>query len=163
MTEPSSPGPWKLERLRHRVLSVSIFVKVLGIGMIVALVFGSVTILQTRQDMGRFLGRLLEERTRGEARAVANKLERAATTGDLFSVQQELRSVAAHRRDVLYVIVRDETGDVVAHTFSRGVPADLVPQPYARPATRGFRVLASEQGRVFEATYPMVAGHAGFV
>lgn len=143
-----------------RLLSVPIYFKILGIGAIVAFVFGSVTLFETRSRMSRILYESLEERTVSAARSLAATLERAMTTGDLVTVNQQVARAKQAVPDIRYVIVFDSAGRIVAHTFQRAVPADLRSLPAPRPE-RDLEVLSSDEGIIFQATLPILKGYAG--
>ena len=153
-----------VSRLRGTVLSVPIFYKTLGIGLVVAGLFGAVTLVMARDSMTRVLHRLLADRTKGDARLLTAKLAKPLATGDLFTVQRELVRVKTERSDVRYVIVRDHEGRVIAHTFERAVPHDLINRvPADLPRMSELRILGTREGLLFEATEPIVEGHAGWM
>jgi signal transduction histidine kinase len=153
-----------LSRLTWRLLSVPISVKVLGIGFLVAAIFGSVTLYSTTGAMSRSLYRFLEERTRDGSLWLALSLERSMTVGDLPTVQRKITQVMNGSPDVRYIIVRDQTGRIVAHTFRKAVPLDLERRaPQERPPPDAVQVFGSREGLIFEARRPILEGYAGFL
>ena len=152
-------------RLIGKILSVPIFVKILGIGMIVGAVFGSIILIQTRSSLFRNLNQLLKERTIIEAQSLAANLASPMTTRDLVSIEQILDKTQEMFSDVSYVIVRDAKGRVVSKTFDGPIPADLAEPPvYQTFPDEKFRILdAGPAGLVFEAMRPVVSGYAGHV
>jgi signal transduction histidine kinase len=150
--------------LLWRIMSAPLFVKIMGIGVLVAAVFGSVTLLQIRGTISRALQQMQEQRARSMARTLAADLERPMSTRDLFTVHQKLNRTKKMFPDVRYVVVRDNHGKIVGHTFEKAVPGDLAKAPVATgDSDDDFRVFSSSEGRLFEVTSPVLEGHAGTV
>ena len=134
----------------------------MGIGRVVAAVFGSITLLQIHWGISRALHQMLEERTRSVAASLVASLERPMSTGDLLAVNQRLQRVRRMFPDVRYIIVRDARGRVVSHTFERAIPHDLDwPQEQSGDSEMDLDVFTSAEGLVFNVTYPILNGHAG--
>ena len=147
-----------------RVLSLPIFFKVLGIGALVALIFGSTTLYLIDNSASVVHLQLLERKTLDTARSLASVLQRPMVTGDLFTVEETLDRTRRTGRDVRYIIVRDQHGQIVAHTFDRAVPNDLEQTPSSKPEGEGkVWVLGSERGRIFDIRVPILEGRAGSV
>jgi len=146
------------------VLSIPLFFKIMGIGLVVAAVYGGVILLEIRGTISRSLYQMLEERTRSTARSLVATLERPMSTGDLFSVDQKLQRTRQMFPDVRYIIVRDGKGKIVSHTFERAMPRDLVhPAPQPADSEERFQVFAVQEGLVFDVTCPILDGHAGML
>ncbi len=160
--------PGTLARIASRggwhVLSVSIYIKILGIGALAALLFGSVTLVQTRASMSHILYQLLEQRTFSAAHTLAVNLERPMSTNDSFGVAQRLQEAQNLYSDARYIIVRDRTGRVAASTFDTAVPTDL-DRVFAKadPHHPKIQVLNSRDGRIVDLVHPILKGHAGTV
>ncbi len=144
------------------VLSIPLFFKIMGIGLVVAAVFGSITLLQIHGSISRSLHQMLEERTRSVAGSLVASLERPMSTGDMLAVNQRLKRVRRMFPDVRYIIVRDARGQVVSHTFERAVPHDLVrPPEQSGDSEIDLEVFTSTEGLIFNVTHPILNGHAG--
>ncbi len=150
-----------IARILWRLLSVPIYFKVLGIGAIVAFVFGSATLFETRQQMSKILYDALQERTVLVARSLEAILERSIAIGDFVTVNQQVKRQIKAMADIRYVIVYDAAGNIVAHTFQRAIPSDLRAIPTARSEEETIEVLSSPEGLVFQATLPILKGSAG--
>ena len=109
-----------------RILSIPIFLKILGIGFLTAVLFSAITLLQTRASTSQIFYQLLEQRTLSMGRSLADTIERPASTGDFFSVMEHLQQAQKTFPEIRYIIVRNQEGKVVASTFGQKVPADLV-------------------------------------
>ncbi len=163
----------RVSRLFWWILSVPIFFKIVGIGVLVAVVFGSITLIQVRGSISRTLQQVLERRTRSLARSLLVSLEQPLSSGDLSDVSRKLHRTKQMFPDVRYVIVRDNQGKVVCHTFEKDVPADLVRltyEPAGRDSSRPRNLTHSEEhvrvytypeGKIFDVVCPILDGEAG--
>jgi len=142
------------------VLSIPLFFKIMGIGLVVGAVFGGVTLWLIHGSVSHMLHEMLEARTRSVAQSLVAGLERPLSTGDLYSVNRKLRRTREMFLDVRYAIVRDAGGRIVAHTFDRAVPDDLAKSPRRR-ADSNVQVLSSREGLLFDVVCPILDGDAG--
>ncbi|MBI5369341.1 MAG: HAMP domain-containing protein [Planctomycetes bacterium] len=154
----------------RRLLSVSILLKILGIGVLVALLFGGIILLQVHGSLSRFLYRMLESRAHALAASLATRLERPRVTGDLIEVREALDREMSRSRDLRYALVRDSSNEVVAHTFAHGVPPDVArlrETPDLRsgvtPGPPAVLVLDTAEGRIFDTARPILNGYVGTV
>ena len=69
-----------LSAFSRRVVSIPIFFKILGIGALTAILFGAVTLIQTRASTSQILYQLLEQRTLSMGRSISDTIERSAST-----------------------------------------------------------------------------------
>ncbi|MFQ5789458.1 MAG: HAMP domain-containing protein [Acidobacteriota bacterium] len=152
----------ELKHFLWKALSVPIYFKILGIGAVVAALFGGAIILHAKSSMSRVLYQMLEEHTLSAARSLVADLERPMVTGDLFSVKRNLQRTLGMIPQMRYIIVRDEEGRVVAHTFEKGVPPDLGHVFSASPWGTT-EVLATPGELVFDTVAPILKGHGGSV
>jgi signal transduction histidine kinase len=144
------------------LVSVPIFIKILGIGLLVGGIFGGVILFRTSGTLSRTLLHSVEGRALSDARWLASSLERPMVAGDRLAVRELLARVRATSSDVRYAIVRDTDGKAVAHTFARGVPVDLDRRwrPVAG-ADASVRMLGSAEGLIIEARCAILGGNAG--
>ena len=151
-----------LKRLFTWLVSVPILLKIMGTGMLVAFIFGSVVLYQTSTSLSRTLYRILEERTKSMAVSLASHIERPIVTGDLFTVKRYLMQLMESNPELRYVIVEDRKNQILVHTFEKSVPLDLVGllSPH-RPGNETLEVFGIEKGRIFEAVIPLIGGNAG--
>ncbi len=147
-----------------RQIPVPISVKILGLGGLVALMFAAVTLLNVRGTLTRALHGLLEEQAVYRARSIASNLESEMAVADFLEVDQVVRREMAHSDDLRYVVVHDRTGRIVAHTFSGGVPIDVVDATPTDLTREGLpRAYETDDGMVLEAMAPVLGGRAGGV
>ncbi len=147
-----------------RVLSIPIFFKILGIGFLSAILFGGVTLLQTRASTSQILYQLLEQRALSMGRSLADTIERPASTGDFFAVMQHLEEAKKTFPEIRYIIVRDQGGKVIASTFEKNVPPDLLNLPERPcPPDCSAQTLGSSEGLIVDVHFPIAGGYAGTV
>lgn len=151
-----------ISALKWRVLSFPIFLKIVGIGFLTAVLFGAVTLLQTRSSTSQILYQLLEQRTLSIGRTLADTIERPASTGDYYSVARHLQDAKKTFPEIRYIIVRSQDGQIVATTFENGVPSDLVnlSSPLCPPQCAA-QAIGSEEGAILDIRFPIVEGLAG--
>ena len=153
-------------RLFNNFVSVPIFIKILGAGMFVVLIFGSIVLYRTRISMARTLYQELEDQTRTVAVLMAASLERSMTINDYLSAKLILDEAKQVYPSIEYAIVEDQSNRIVAHTFNGNVPADLVElHPPARMTDKKatVEVLGSSKGFIMEAAMPLTHGALGRV
>jgi signal transduction histidine kinase len=154
----------RLQRLTRRLLSVPIFWKVLGIGVLVAALFGTVTLWQTHTMTSRILQRDLGQHTLEVARSLSIELERPLLTDDILAIQWQLNRYLKMFPEVRYIVVRDSEGNVEGHTFHNGVPQSLrEAYPVSVAPTGLLRIFSSPEGPLFDAVYPILGNQAGQV
>ncbi|MFQ5808767.1 MAG: HAMP domain-containing protein, partial [Armatimonadota bacterium] len=153
-----------LSRVLWWLLSAPVFVKVLGIGGLIAVMFAGVTLYNIRGNMAQTLYETLEQTTVATADSLSRRLERPMLVDDLFTVRRDLGRAMATFPEVRYIIVQDARGRNVAHTFAGGIPSDLLRvAPQAVPAGGTTQVLGTSEGLIIEATTPILKGGAGRV
>jgi len=147
-----------------RILSIPIFLKILGIGFLTAILFGAVTLLQTQTSTSHILYQLLEQRTLSMGQALADAIQSSATTGNFFAVRQHLQEAKKTFPEIRYIIVRNPNGEIVASTFEKGIPKDLLKiSPNPCPPDCSVQTLVSSEGLILDARFPVVGGRAGTI
>jgi signal transduction histidine kinase len=151
-------------RLVWQILSIPIFLKIMGIGFLVAIIFGSVTLIQTRTGTSRILSQHLKEKVLDAAKMVAKTIQTPAGIGDTDSIQRQLNEIREIYADLVYIIVLYPDGRVMASTFQKDAPADLL-NTHALPHTPEFenRIFNNHDGKIYEASAPILSGKAGTV
>lgn len=146
----------------HWIVSVPIFFKVLGIGALVAVIFGSVMLYFMETETKAIHTRVLIRRASTTCASLAGRLKDPVLTGDLFLIRQEVDETLEITPDLRYVIIRDFQGNLLTHTFEKGVPPGLL-QTYVRPTTERshVQVLDTGPGLVYDVTMPISKGNAG--
>lgn len=149
-----------LKAILWRLLSVPIYLKILGIGVLVASVFAVVMICFARPMIARTLYGNHEDRTTASTVALAAMLERPVAIEDLFMVRQHLANTMLAFPDVRYGVVYDRDGRPIAHTFDGELPHELRHAP-VRATASNLLVLDDGAARIFDVTEPIQGGQVG--
>lgn len=150
--------------VKWRILSFPIFLKIIGIGLLTAVLFGAVTLWQTRYTTSEILYQLLEQKTISMGRSIADAIARPASTGDYYSVKRHLTEVQKAFPEIRYIIVRSRHEAITASTFDKGVPTDLLKlsSPLCPPQCKA-QTLGSDKGSIMDIRFPVADGFAGSV
>jgi signal transduction histidine kinase len=153
-----------LTRLTWRVLSIPIFPKIIGIGVLVAVLFGGVTLFQTRAGTSHILYQLLEKKIIATTNTLADMIALPAASGDAVLLSSNLDQARKIYPEISYVIVHDSDGQVVASTFKEEIPSHLLKEisPPCPPEC-GVQSFEGEEGNLYEARSPILDGKAGTV
>lgn len=129
-------------QLLWRVLSVPIFVKIIGVGLVVTALFGSVAFYESRAGIYRTHYRIHGRKALSVAAALARSVEAHVRSGNLPAVDIALDRSMVVVPDVRYAIVQDTKGNILSHgfTFPKDVPPDL--------ASRGSELCSSCHGPI---------------
>ncbi len=176
-------------RIRWRLVSVPIYVKVFGIGLLISLLFASVAFSIMRGSVLR-----AHYQARGEmALSLATSLAARLQTGGLAKkevLDHELNQTMASFPSVRYILVQDARGSILSHgfTFPKEAPPDLagkagdlcatchpalspeelpsqlleVPASVDLPEG-GLRAFRRPEGLILEVTVPVGGGQGGAV
>jgi signal transduction histidine kinase len=150
--------------IRWRILSFPIFLKIVGIGIITALLFGGVTLLQTRTTTSEILYQLLEQKTIAMGRSLADTIARPASTEDYYSIRGHLKEAQKSFPEIRYIIVRNHDMKIISSTFDQGIPPDLMKltSPLCPPQCTA-KIIGSDEGKLMDISMPIIGGHVGYV
>jgi len=164
------------ERMWATVKGVSVRTKIMGIVLGLVLLLGLGVTLQVRAALAQTLTEELEKLGFALARDLAARSTDLILTNDLFALHELVRDTAS-RNDVLrYAFVLSADGRVLAHSFSRGVPPDLLTVHTPQSDERDQRwssaidereretkvVLDTEEGLIYDISIPIFDGQAGY-
>lgn len=150
--------------IKWRILSTPIFLKIIGIGIITAILFGGVTLLQTRATTSQILYQLLEQKTISMGRSLTDTIARSASIGDLYAIKRHLIEAQKSFPEIRYIIVRNRDGKITVSTFENGVPPDLIKlsSPICPPQCTA-KTIGSDEGRIMDIRLPISGGYVGSV
>ena len=153
-----------LRRLGHWLLSVPIRVKILGIGVVVALVFGVIVLVLFRSHLVSSYSQSLADESRWLVRILATRVERHLITRDRLGIHEAVNSFIGNHPGIGYVVVRDAGGQVVEWSGDQTAPVESMPLLDEIDLQNG-RIVQRESGDggIFESTFPALEGHAGTV
>jgi signal transduction histidine kinase len=146
------------------ILSIPIFYKIMGIGVLVAVFFGGVLLLQTRVSASRFLHQLLEQNILTTTDMLGHVVERSLNSADLSSIRQNLDQAKRTFPDIHHIIVWSSDRQVMASTFETGIPAYLSPESLpACPPECGIQSIKSPEGTILDVRSPIPGGNGGLI
>jgi signal transduction histidine kinase len=115
-------GQW--ERLKWRLLSVPLYTKILGIVILGATVFGTITLYQVWSSMRVVHREIAQERAENLATALASELERPFAENDIAGLQRRAETALRIYPGCISVKVSRADGRVLASaTAQEGSPA----------------------------------------
>ena len=182
-------GLWA-KRLGWWALSVPIFVKILGIGLLTTALFGTVAFYQIRMGMLRTHYQIHGETALSLATSLAGRLEPLVVDGNTSGMNVEVSRTMGEFPDVRYIVVQNAEGGIISHgfTFPKEAPADLLgkggdmcaachaalsPQeipadlletkPQAELSSGNLRAYARKEGLILEVNVPIGDGKPGTV
>ncbi|MFH1019458.1 MAG: HAMP domain-containing protein [Pseudomonadota bacterium] len=154
-----------VRRVRSALLSVPLKLKILGLALALILLFGAVTIYKVQAALSENFDDFLREESRFVATELSYQAHDYLLINDVYGLTQMLRNTVQNRPDLRYVFVRNAAGQVVAHTFEGGFPADLLqgnalglPPPVSSP-----RLVRTNEGSIWEAAAGISNGNEGEV
>jgi len=149
-------------RLVWHILSFPIFLKIMGIGLLTAVLFGSVTLLQTRVGTSRILSQLQQQKVLSTTKLLVNTIEKSLSDGDIASIMQSLEQIRVIYPEIRYIIVRYPDGRVMASTPEGGITQDILNIPDTPcPPDCETRIFNNNDSTIYEARAPVLAGSAG--
>lgn len=116
------------DKIRWFVLSPPIFLKVLGIGLLVTVLFVGVTYHQITKGMLRTHFQIHGENALSLATSLASHFEIPFYSGDLSTLDMEITRTMGEFPDVRYIVIQDIQGNILSHgfTFPREAPKDML-------------------------------------
>ncbi len=111
-----------------RSFSVPIYVKILGIGFLVTLLFGAVTFYQIQVGVYQTHYKAYGETVLSVATSLAARIEGLVQAGDTAAIDREIDLMMASFVDLRYVLVQGPDGKLQSHgfTFPKEAPPDLL-------------------------------------
>jgi len=153
-----------VRRLRSALLSVPLKLKILGLALALILLFGAVSIYKVQAALSENLNEFLREESRFVAAELSYQAHDYLLINDVYGLTQMLRNTVQNRPDLRYIFVRNAAGQVMAHTFEGGFPADLLEKaPTLSPPASSPRLRRTNEGRIWEATAGISNGNKGAV
>lgn len=143
---------------------VSLRIKIVGITLVMTVLLGLGLAWQVRVAMARTLAEGLEQRGVSVAYSLAIHSASGMSSGDLYDLSGLARDTVLDNKDVEYVFVLDSQGEILAHSFSGGLPAGLLMANSVLPNQRyRLKTLQTEGGLVQDVAVPILDGHSGTV
>ncbi len=154
---------WR-DRLWQVLGGVSVRTKILGIVLLMVVGPGISVIWQVRHTLTVAFREQLQQQGIAIARDVAARSTDLILINDLYALNRLLRDTQNHNPDVRYLFVLDAQRRVLAHTFGKGFPVDLLAvHEWPRGTPYHVQPLLSEEGQVWDVVVPIFDGTVGVV
>ena len=151
-------------RGRSILLSVPLKLKILGLALTLILLFGAVSIYKVQAALSEHFDAFLREESRFVAMELSYQSHDYLLINDIYGLTQMIRNTVQNRPNLRYVFVRNGAGQVVAHTFEGGFPADLLEKASGlSPQGSEPKLLRTNEGSIWEATAGISNGNNGAV
>ena len=146
------------------MLSIPIFPKIMGIGFLVAMLFGGVTLIQTRSGTSKILQQILEQKMLSTTEMLTEMIEQPVSTGDIYAVLAHINNARKIYPEIRYIIVRSADGEILASTFKNSLPEELLKiEPPHCPPNCGIQSFQGSEGTIYESRAPILDGEAGMM
>lgn len=145
-------------RVSSFFLDVPIYFKILGIGIIVAMIFGTVMLYEVQRSLTAFFYVDLRSRIMSTGHTLSEILIRPVALDDVVDLYQTLQEETEGVPDIDYIFVLGPDNTVLAHTFKDKVPASLL-APQTRDKDR-VAIVHEEDHLVFDLEVPILKGSA---
>jgi signal transduction histidine kinase len=152
------------QKIAAALLSVPVFVKVMGIALGLTVLLGAGMLWQIHQTRHAMLRRELQTQARIIGQGLAAHCAEFVLTRNLFDLQRLLDATAAHLPDVAYLLVLDANGRVLADTLDGEPSAELLAaNPPARDTPSRVVLLQTQRGPLCDVAVPILEGRAGLI
>jgi signal transduction histidine kinase len=149
---PDRTNTSRISPLKKLFLSVPLRVKILGLALGLILTLSLVTISLVRQELNRSIDRALREESSLIAGELSHQARDLLLINDIFALNSLLKNMQLNRPDIRYIFVHDSGNQVLAHTFDRLFPFDLL-RSGLFPAGRAESItthLATNEGMIWD-------------
>lgn len=151
-----------LRKTWNIVSAVSIRTKILGMVLGLVLVLGLGITFQVRASLSQTLSVQLEDESMTIGRDLAVRATDLILLNDLVNMQKLLVETQQNNLDVRYAFLVDENGQVLAHTFGKGFPAQLLDANSVLGTEHHHTlVLQTGEGLVWDTAVPILDGRVG--
>jgi signal transduction histidine kinase len=136
----------------------------MGIILLLVLLMGLGVTIQMRASLRSSLGQQLEQQGISIAWDVAARSTDYIFTNNLYSLHELLKDTMVNNENVRYVFILDPGGEVLVHTFRRGLPKGLREANLVSGNDRySKKTLETNEGSIHDIAVPIFEGKAGLV
>ena len=162
-SQTSFPG-CALHKTRTILLGVPLRLKILGLALTLIFLCGAITIYKVNGALNENVETFLREESRFVATELSYQTHDYLLINDIYGLTQMLKNTVKNRPDLRYVIIGNDTGQVVTHTFDGGFPSDLLDKDATllpRPAS--IALFKTNEGDIWEARAAIGNNNEGLV
>lgn len=155
-------NPFSFERFWAIAGAVSIRTKILGLALGLVLLVGIGNTLQTRSVLSQNMETQLRDQSVSVARDLAARAADPILLNNLLALQDLLLETKSNNANFRYAFIVDQRGQVMAHTFGDGFPANLINLNQSDSLEHHHTVLIdTDEGIIFDTAVPILDGKAG--
>lgn len=142
----------------------SFFVKMMLTLIIVLILLGATSIVQTRLMMNSLFAEQQEKRGISIANTLSARAANLILVNNYYDLHELVKDTQQTNDDVRYVFVINNQGELLAHSFPSGFPKDLL-QANPLEDTLKYKIveLSTEEGLVRDIAVPILEGRLGIV
>ncbi len=129
--------------------------------IVIIMLLGALTTVFVQMSLNRTLSEELRERGQVISRNLAASSVESILTEDTVNLHRLIGNIKKTENDVKYIYITDEKGKVLAHTFDRGFPEELLIVHMDMNSTS--HLLDTGDGYVIDFSSPILGGRAGFI
>lgn len=147
------------------VNSIPLEGKIYGIVVMVIILISSLSLIEVRYSLQETLSTQLDERVKSIGRDVAARSVDLLLTNNIYLLHELAQDTVRNNPDLLYVIISDEEGEVIAHTFDKqGISDELIQINQVKPDERlNLIKFVSDDGVIRDVAIPILEGVGGTV
>lgn len=145
----------------EKLLSVSIFVKILGIPLSMVLLLAAGTIFTTNKILHSTLVKQLDADALRAAEGVSSELAELMAVNDEFSIHRLLNDLLKNNKDIVYALVSGRDGSLLYSTVEGGVTGEFLSVHKANNTAASIEHLVTESGYVRDIAVPVLGGSLG--
>ncbi|HDZ62437.1 MAG TPA: HAMP domain-containing protein [Nitrospirae bacterium] len=138
-------------KLRTKIILLTAGV-VAVLGVLVAVSIKDVVISSFRSE--------LEKRAESISLNLSDRIANLILLGDYFMTQNAINEVLSKEKDIIYIFVTDERGNMFAHSFTGGIPQNILSWNPLEGKARAVQLLDTEKGFIRDIGVRVFAGMA---
>ena len=162
-SQTTFPGS-ALHKTRTFLLGVPLRLKILGLALTLIYLCGAITIYKVNGALNENIETFLREESRFIATELSYQTHDYLLINDIYGLTQMLKNTVKNRPDLRYVIIGNDTGQVVAHTFDGGFPSDLLGKDATLlPRPTSIALFKTNEGEIWEARTAIGNNNEGLV
>ena len=149
-------------RLLSLAQAASLRLKITAMIVVLIMLLGGGLLLEIRAGLTAALSRQLDINGVALGHDLASDTTDLLLTKNTFALHALIAETLKNNSDVRYILLLDSSGQVVVHSFSHGVPRDLLGANQLDPGERyHVEIFQTEEGLIHDVAVPIMNGRAG--
>ncbi len=153
-----------IDRLKKKIFSVSVRIKVMGIALGIVFLFALTIIFQIRESFKKELREELKTSAISIAKEMTSRSSGFILTPNKFALNLLIKDIFENNVDVEYAFILSSSGEILAHSFENGFPKELLAVNRVSPGSKfNIEMLDTEEGIITDVAVPLFGGKLGTV